>query len=347
MKINVKGPIIGDGEQWIYDWFGIPATSPSKVNRVIEQALQNNVAALDVSINSGGGSVFSASEIYTELRKFQGDVRIEIVGLAASAASVIAMAGTSVKMSPTASLMIHNAMASTDGDYREMDATSELLQKVNQSIVSTYLQKTGKTQDELKAMMDKETWMTAPEAKELGFIDEIMFEQTVDAVANIEVPELVNGMLPKEVIDKMRVQLANNKELIVTNSTGAKPVNKGGNKKMDLETLKNEHPDLVKELVQAAVKNERTRIQEIENIAVPGAEEIIKAAKFETGITAGETAMEILKNEKMKKGALLNNLQQDAAPLNNIESGILPQNNDNVDDFVNAVLNNTGMMGGQ
>ncbi|BAQ11455.1 phage protein [Bacillus sp. OxB-1] len=345
MKIEIRGPIVGDSEQWIYDWFGIPATSPSKVNKVIDKAIASQSSELQVVINSGGGSVFAASEIYTELRKFKGNVNVEVVGLAASAASVVAMAGTIVKMSPTASFMIHNASAIAQGDYREMDATSDLLQKVNKSIMSTYSAKTGKSDEELASMMNKETWLSAPEAKEAGFIDEIMFETEIDAVATADFPELVNGMLPKEVIDKMRIQLANEAGASILNSTNPEPIDKGAKNKMDLETLRNEHPDLVNQIVEEAVANERRRIQDIENIAVPGSEEIINKAKFESGISAADTAMEILKNEKTKKTTLLNNIKQDAEPLNEIESGASPQKNENVDSFVDNILGNLGLKG--
>lgn len=108
MRVDIKGPVINDGDQWIYDYFGIPAVSPGKVLNLIDQAIKNGHKELQVVINSGGGSVFSASEIYTTLKSFGGTVNVEIVGVAASAASVIAMAGTNVSMSPTAQMMIHN-----------------------------------------------------------------------------------------------------------------------------------------------------------------------------------------------------------------------------------------------
>lgn len=356
MKIEIKGPIINDGDQWIYDWFGRPATSPSKVSNIIENAKRNNVKELTVVINSNGGYVFSASEIYTELKKFSGNVKVEIVGMAASAASVIAMAGTYIEMSPTAQLMIHNATMGAQGDYRDMDHTSDFLKKVNQSIMTAYTAKTGKTVDELKAMMDVETFMTAQEAKEAGFIDAVMFENEIAAVANAGQTESVSGLLPQEVLDKMREQLANDNSIAAVNSTTTPIKNeKGEGKQMDIETLKNEHPELVNQLVEEAVTNavtaERQRIQDIENIAVPGSEEIVNKAKFETGVSAADTAMEILKNGKTKRATGLQNLQQDADPLNNVEPGALPQNTESKEQKVNNLVENTlknlGMWGGK
>lgn len=353
MKIAIKGPIISDGDQWVYDWFGIPATSPEKVTKIIDSAIRNKVNELTVVINSGGGSVFSASEIYTELKKFIGRVKVEIVGVAASAASVIAMAGTTVEMSPTGQLMIHNASTSTWGDYREMDHTSDFLQKVNQSIMNAYTVKTGKSSDELKGLMDAETWMTAQEAKESGFIDSIMFENEVGAVASAERPELINGVLPQEVINKVREQLANDKSLSVVNSTPQqfKKEESEVNTKMTIEELKAQHPDLYNQILnlgkEDGVSAERKRIQEIEDIASPGNEEIINKAKFESGVTAAETAMEILKAQKEKGAQMHNAIRNDAANLGAITPTpeATPAAGQTPEDFADALLNSMGMGG--
>ncbi|WP_458412769.1 head maturation protease, ClpP-related [Schinkia sp. CFF1] len=342
MKIEVKGPIINDADQWIYDWFGIPATSPSKVNGFIDRANRNNDSELLIVINSGGGSVFSASEIYTALKSFSGKVKIQIVGLAASAASVIAMSGY-CEMAPTGQLMIHNASTSAWGDYKEMDYTSDFLQKVNQTIVNAYKIKTNKSDDELKAMMNKTTWMTAQEAKEFGFIDAVMFENEYQATASLEHPALINGLLPPEVINKIREQLKEDPSNLVINSTNT---NESGKSKMDLQQLKNEHPELVNQIVEAAVNNERARIKEIENVAVPGAEEIIAKAKFETGASAGDVAIEILKNDTLKKSMILQNIQEDAEPINEVDVTSTSQSKSEVEDkFINKILANTGLGG--
>lgn len=194
-KINIKGPIIGNDEAWIYEYFGIEATSPASVLREFEE---DDDDELEVEINSGGGSVFAGSEIYTALKSYKGNVTVKIVGLAASAASVIAMAGKKVMMSPTAQLMIHNVSTHTGGDYRDMQHAAEVLKNANDTIANAYRLKTGKTQEELLALMDKESWFTAQKAKEHGFIDEVMFEQ-VQLVASS-----YSGMLPPEVIQTMR-----------------------------------------------------------------------------------------------------------------------------------------------
>jgi len=201
MKVKIKGPIISNSDAWIYEYFGIEATSPSMIDKAIEKA---NGEDLEVEINSGGGSVFAGSEIYTALKSCKGNVTVKIVGLAASAASVIAMAGKKVTMSPTAQMMIHNVSSCAAGDYREMEHTAEILKNANDTIANAYRLKTGKEQKELLSLMDKETWMTAQKAKELGFIDEVMFEDIQLAASTS-----YSGLLPPEVIAKMRNTVKN------------------------------------------------------------------------------------------------------------------------------------------
>lgn len=195
-KINIKGPIIPSSYQRVYDWFGIEATSPKRVNELIDEA---NGDDLEIEINSGGGSVFAGSEIYTAIKSYKGNTKGRIVGLAASAASVIAMGCKHLSMSPTGQIMIHNSSTWVEGDYRDMQHTAEVLKTVNETIANAYRLKTGKTQDELFALMDNETWMSVKKAKELGFIDEIMFEDENQFVANLNNSEL----LPPEVVNKV------------------------------------------------------------------------------------------------------------------------------------------------
>lgn len=202
MKISVKGPIIDSDDQWIYDWFEVEATSPKKVIDLINQAKNNE--ELEVEINSGGGSVFAGSEIYTALKSYEGKVITKVVGLAASAASVVTMAGDIVKITPTGQVMIHNASGGFGGDYRDMEKGAEILKNVNATISNAYRLKTGLSNEELLEMMNKETWLTPQQALEKRFVDEIMFTNDVKLVASFN-----NGMLPQEVINKMKMELMN------------------------------------------------------------------------------------------------------------------------------------------
>lgn len=210
-KVSIKGAIISSGDQWIYDWFGIDATSPKSVNNAITEA---NGDDLEVEINSGGGDVFAGSEIYTTLKGYSGNVTTKIVGLAASAASVIAMAGNNILMSPTGQMMIHNVSTRSSGDYRDMQHTADVLKNANTTIANAYRLKTGMSEVDLLNMMNQETWLTPQQALENKFIDEIMFNDgQVNLVASIQ-----SNLLPIEVIEKMR------------NSRNLNPLNSNKNK---------------------------------------------------------------------------------------------------------------------
>lgn len=202
MKIDIRGPIIDDDDQMIYDWFGIKATSPTKVKRLLDKNPKGE--RIEVSINSGGGSVFAGSEIYTMLKECNEDVITKVVGLAASAASVIAMAGNEVQMTPTGQIMIHNASVCSRGDNRTLTHTSEILKSIDSSIATTYEMKTGLKHEELLNLMGNETWLNATKAKELGFIDKIMF---LDDVKFNNSMTNEAGLLPAEVIEKVRNEL--------------------------------------------------------------------------------------------------------------------------------------------
>lgn len=174
MRINVKGAIIPNNDKWIYDLLEMDATSPKD----IIDALPSNNEDIEVIINSGGGDIFSGSEIYTELKAYPGNVNVKVVGVAASAASVIAMAGNYIEMSPTAQMMIHNASTLVAGDNRAMASASDMLSSVNRGIANAYINKTGKSEQEILDLMNQETWLNSQDAVDLGFADSKMFDES-------------------------------------------------------------------------------------------------------------------------------------------------------------------------
>ena len=141
---------------------------------------------ITVWINSPGGDCVAAAQIYNMLMDYQGNVTVKIDGIAASAASVIAMAGTKVLMSPVSMMMIHNPMTVAFGDSAEMQKAIEMLASVKDSIINAYEIKTGLSRTKLSHLMDAETWMDANKAVELGFADEIM--QRSDSAEDMELP---------------------------------------------------------------------------------------------------------------------------------------------------------------
>ena len=129
-----------------------------------------------VWINSPGGNVFAAAEIYTMLKEYKGEVTVKIASIAASAASVIAMAGSKVLMSPTALLMIHDPSTIAMGNTKDMEKAIETLNEVKESIINAYSAKTGMRHNKIAELMSNETWMNAKKAVELGFADEVLFD---------------------------------------------------------------------------------------------------------------------------------------------------------------------------
>ena len=153
--------------------------------QLFKDELMSGSGDITVWINSPGGDCVAAAQIYNMLMDYKGNVTVKIDGIAASAASVIAMAGTKVLMSPVSMLMIHNPMTAAFGDCGEMQKAIEMLGSVKDSIINAYEIKTGLSRARLSHLMDAETWMDANKAVELGFADEIMTrtEQTEDIAA--------------------------------------------------------------------------------------------------------------------------------------------------------------------
>lgn len=172
-KINIKGVIIPNSYKWFYDWFEEDSTCPNDVQKVLDEA---NGEDIECYVNSPGGIIDVGSEIYTMLRSYKGNVKIYIVGEACSAASVIAMARYS-EMSPTALMMVHCVSTGARGNHNDMEHAAEILRTADDALSNAYMAKSGKSKEEVLAMMEKETWLTAEQAKEKGLIDGIMFEE--------------------------------------------------------------------------------------------------------------------------------------------------------------------------
>ena len=148
-----------------------------------------------VAIQQGGiflPYVFAAAEIYTMLRDYPGNVTVRIASIAASAASVVAMAGNVVQMSPTALIMIHDPSTIAMGNAKEMEKAITTLNEVKESIINAYAYKTGLTRNRISKLMSDETWLNAKKAVELGFADEILFENKPKPEEEPEEPEEEN-----------------------------------------------------------------------------------------------------------------------------------------------------------
>jgi len=147
-----------------------------------KEELQSGEGDVTIWLNSPGGDVFAAAQIYNMLMDYPGNVTVKIDGIASSAASVIAMAGGDVYMSPVSMMMIHNPMTIAIGDTEEMERAIAMLDEVKESIINAYELKTGLSRVRISHLMDAESWMNAKKAVELGFADDILFIEADDSL---------------------------------------------------------------------------------------------------------------------------------------------------------------------
>lgn len=207
MQINVNGDIISNDDKWIYDWLEWDSTCPNDVKNALTTKSENE--KLTVLVNSGGGSVMAGQEIYSLLRG-RNDVEIKVQSLAGSAASVIAMANH-CEISPVAMIMIHNvSMSGASGDYHDMQKNAEILRQMDAALASAYIAKTGRSQEEILKLMDKETWLTANQALEMGFVDGIIRD---------EKPLFMNNVCGMRLTDEIRQKVLAEKAAKEKNET--------------------------------------------------------------------------------------------------------------------------------
>lgn len=200
--------ITNDDDAPIYrDWFGMSVVSPSDV---INQ-LPKDGADVEIEIASDGGDVDPATEIYTALHNYKGKVTAQIVANAYSAGTIVAMGADKIEMSPGAKMMIHNASSGAQGDYHNMDAASGMLRATNQAIANMYAVKSGKPASEFLSLMDKETWLSADEAIELGLADS-QTNYSPEPVTNA-----FGSSIPHKAIEKVKNLIAEKDKLMEDN----------------------------------------------------------------------------------------------------------------------------------
>lgn len=175
--------------------------------KLFRDELNAGTGDITVWINSPGGDCVAAAQIYNMLMDYKGNVTIKIDGIAASAASVIAMAGTKVQVSPVSMMMIHNPATVAFGDTAEMEKAIAMLSEVKESIINAYEIKTGMSRVKLAHLMDAETWMDANKAVELGFADEIMKREDADP-EDEEMPEVSTLYSEAKVVNSLMDKIA-------------------------------------------------------------------------------------------------------------------------------------------
>ncbi len=173
--VKITGDIVDNNTARFYQWFGMDATSPAVIDEILNDG---NTDPVEVVINSGGGDVFAGSEIYSMLRNYAGDVTVNIMGIAASAAQ----------------MMIHKAWSYQEGNADDHNHESQVLASIDNSLVNAYVDKTGIDRNNILQMMQNETWMTAQDAVDKGFADKIMFQDD----KQLQIANSLGHTLPKK-----------------------------------------------------------------------------------------------------------------------------------------------------
>ena len=292
-----------EAEILIYDRIGASFFGEDTVNAkdfISTLKSLKNVDILTLRINSPGGNVFDGNAIYNFLREFKAVKNVIVDGLAASIASVIAMAGDKITMAENAMMMIHNPSSGAVGTAKEMRKTADIMDKVAVGLVAAYVEKTGQAADKIQEMMDDETWMTAKEAIEFGFANEMTTPVEITACFDLsdykKVPETLKN--------------------ITAISEKEKP--------MTPDEFLKQHPEIVAEMQLQGAKTERERIYAImeQGKALPGHDAIV-AEMIQDGKSSGpECAVRILAAESQARKSFKASVEKDAPPV--IENTIEP-----------------------
>lgn len=205
-ELRIDGPI--RMEQGFWDWlFNKPDRSATGLEKAIKAFAGKDIT---VWINSNGGECIAASVVYSALQNYEGKVTVKIDGSAISAASVIAMAGDEILMSPTAIMMIHNPLTEARGEVKDFQKAIEILTEVKESILNAYVKKTKLSRNEISDLMDSEKWMSADTAIRLGFADGKLFEEELEQSEEVEnaimkgARMVYNNLDPEDVLTKLK-----------------------------------------------------------------------------------------------------------------------------------------------
>ena len=283
-------------------------------DRVTPKQFNDELAAIGdtdeiiVRINSSGGDVFAANAIYTRLKDHKAKITVIVDGWAASAATIIAMAGDVIKIPSNGVFMIHDPKLLAWDYYtaEEFIKMADELRVIKQSIINGYALKTGKDEKEISDLMYETTWWTGKEAVDNGFCDELMFEEVETSIENSSQKVVVNSVeLDIKEFKTIPNMLLTAPGKVFENK--AKPgtvINKTINSKEEtvmiqtVEALEKQYPDLVANIKNEAAKGERERIKAINEMAPEGFDEIVNDAIYTNPIAAEQVAMKIVSKQK-------------------------------------------------
>lgn len=309
--------VISSQQSWWED-----RVTPQQFNQ--ELAAIGDVPEIVVRINSGGGDVFAANAIYTRLKDHSAKITVKIDGWAASAATIIAMAGDTIKIARNGVFMIHDPAMTVWDTFKAEDfiKMAEELKVIKQSIINSYAMKTGRAEQDISDFMSEEKWWTGDKAVENGFCDELMFEESKTVVENANriivnsVPIDITGF---QTLPKMLLNSPHNPGGFTNSATSKDKPEKKEEKGMEpnnstittVDALKAAYPDLVTAIENAAATAERDRIKGIKDMALDGFENIVEDAMFKNPISAEAAAVKIINEQKKLGGAYLTDREKD------------------------------------
>lgn len=261
-------------------------------SEVVQALSEHRGNSIEVHINSGGGDVFEGLAIYNALRQWNGKVNVHIDGLAASMASMIAMAGDTVSMASASLLMIHNPYTSVSGDQHKMQKTADLLETVRQTLLGAYTRKTGMSSEAIIELLDEETWMDADTAKRLGFVDEIT-ESDLDMAACLRGVDLTQFKNPPEIVMSKEKEAAPavTEEAVVA---AVEPIAVSAAQPKEVQMDSQKIAAEVEAAKTKATTDERKRVSEITSLCASAKVGELAASMIDGGLTVDQARAQIL-----------------------------------------------------
>lgn len=344
MQLKINAVENNAPEVLLYDVIGGMDVNTGEVltaKSFIEQVrLLANSSLINIRINSAGGSVFDAVAIYNYLLDMSCEIHVYIDGLAASAASLIAMAGDKVYMPKNALMMIHNPSSFIDGNAEDLKNAAETLDKVRNGMLEIYMAKTGIERGKLIKMLDAERWLDADEALKLGFCDEIINAVEVQACAfDGEKIAICCGEGASEISPKLALKFGKSGIFGIKIDEKLADDYKCtlGDVVIDDKDLNAEFDNQLEAKFNSGVEAERSRLKELDDLLklVPECEAIINQAKYESFKSAGDIALEVLRNSKALKA-----LKQDAQAIDEAVKPEIKARDDQAENLLIKNLNN-------
>ena len=287
----------------LYGTIGSNECSDDVVDKHIRNTLNSlkDYEKIKLYVNSPGGSVMAATSIYNALKNHKAFIEVYVDGIAASSATIITCAGDKVYMPNNTMFMVHNPMTVASGSSKDFNKTADVLDKVKETILNTYVSKTGQEKEILSQLMDDESWLSAEEALEYGFIDEILVQNA--SIENMGEKLIVNSI----VMDISSFKNNPFKNTVVNSAETPKKISKEpGNmineeENMTKAELKEKFPDIYNEIYKEGEQGERERIKNIEENAPSGFDDLVVKAKYADPVNYEQLAVNIVREQQERE----------------------------------------------